>query len=332
MYSPTDIPNWLLSMPRFIKRGMVFTLILLFLPWQQYGSGPGRVIALDPTDRFQEIHAPVTGVIQQWHVAEGQEVSAGQLLVTLNDTDQGLLPRLESEQEVTRRSFEAAENALRTGRLNLQRQERLFTDGLSPRKAWEDEQIKVNTLEIKLAEARTKLLKSQNTLARQSAQEVRAPRAGQLLRLRSGQGGQLIKQGDVLLVLSPKDASLGIELWLDGNDVALARVGDHGRVEFAGWPAVQIPGWPAMAVGTFRAKVVAVDTVTAQNGRFRVLLSPAERWPTAPYLRQGGPVEGFVSFRRVTVAQELWRRFNGLPLSGAFQENPLGHGEQSEKK
>ena len=320
MNNVTQFPKWLFSMPKLLKKWAILMLVLLVLPWRQFGSGIGNVTALDPIDRFQEIHAPITGLVQRWHVGEGDFVKAGQLLVTLSDTDPNLLSRLENELEVSVKSHQAAENALKTGRLNQTRQQQLFNQGLGPRKTWEEEQIKVNQLEIKLADARSKLLKVQNTLARQTAQEVRAPRAGQVLRPRAGDGGQLVKQGDALLMLAPSRVNLGAQLWLDGNDVAMVQVGSPVRLEFAGWPAVQVSGWPSLAVGTFRGKVVAVDTIASQKGLFRGLISPDERWPVAPYFRQPAPPAGFVMFNQVTVAQELWRRFNGLPLKGAFSD------------
>ena len=44
---------------------------LILTPWVQTTQGPGRVTALNPNDRLQEINALVTGRIQEWFVRDG---------------------------------------------------------------------------------------------------------------------------------------------------------------------------------------------------------------------------------------------------------------------
>ncbi len=307
-------PTWLDKWSRIVGVLFVAAALSLFLPWRQFAPGEGQVVGLDPNDRFQELHAPVSGFIQRWYVREGSFVRKGDRLVTLSDTDVSLVDRLAAEERAAQRSVEAAELALETGKINLHRQRQLFEEGLAARKDWEKERISVSKLEMELAKARAELLKVQSGVSRQSTQTIVAPRDGQVVRVRHGEGGQVVKQGDALLVLAPVVGKMAVEMWVDANAATLVKEGNPARLEFAGWPAIQIPGWPSLALGTFPAKVSLVDAVASKGGKFRVLLVPDGEWPSATFLRQGVRASGFLVMDQVTLGWEIWRHFNGFPL------------------
>ncbi|MBY0517246.1 MAG: HlyD family efflux transporter periplasmic adaptor subunit [Bacteriovoracaceae bacterium] len=310
-----DPPVWVKKWSKLLLTFLALCVLTLFTPWRQFSSGDGRVIGLDPNDRFQEIHAPISGFIKQWHVREGSLVKKGDIMVTLSDTDTEYLDRLEVELSANRDALKSAEMALTTGRINLKRQESLFKEGLTARKEWESEKIKISKLEMEVSKAQASLLKIQSGLARQATQKILAPRDGQVMRVRHGEGAQIVKQGDPLLILAPTAQKLAIEMWIDGNDVALIEHGSEARIEFAGWPAIQVPGWPSLAIGTFKAKVVLVDSVASKETKFRVLLEPDGPWPSETFLRQGIRSTGFVLMNQVTLGWEIWRQFNGIPMS-----------------
>lgn len=108
-----------------------------------------------------------------------------------------------------------------------------------------------------------------------------------------------------------------MELWIDGNDVPLVTTNGKVRLQFEGWPAIQFSGWPSVAVGTFGGRISFVDAADNGKGKFRVVVVPGvgEKWPESRYLRQGVRVKGWISLKRVTLAYELWRQFNGFPPS-----------------
>ena len=60
-----------------------------------------------------------------------------------------------------------------------------------------------------------------------------------------------------------------------------------------------------------------VDTADSGGGGFRVLVTPVNRtdWPDGHYLRQGTRAQGWVLLNEVKLWFELWRRFNGFPVS-----------------
>ena len=153
-------------------------------------------------------------------------------------------------------------------------------------------------------DAKSSLLKNDIDLSRQTAQIIKAPRDGSVLRLLENPQGDLVRQGDALLIL------------VHGNDVTLITKGRHARLQFEGWPALQFAGWPEMAVGTFGANVAFVDATDDGKGKFRVVLTPDEasqEWPSERFLRQGVRVEGWILLNRVTMIYELWRQLNAFP-------------------
>ena len=55
----------------------------LFMPWQQNIPGTGKLTALDPAHRPQQVHTAIAGRITMWKVREGQYVNKGDTILTL---------------------------------------------------------------------------------------------------------------------------------------------------------------------------------------------------------------------------------------------------------
>lgn len=165
------------------------------------------------------------------------------------------------------------------------------------------------------AKAERELAKIEVKLARQSTMHVTAPRSGVIFRVLAPNGAAMVKQGTPLAILIPDTNARAVELWVDGNDAPLITAGRHVRIQFEGWPAVQFVGWPSVAVGTFPADVAFVDATDNGNGKFRVVVVPADAndWPSPQYLRQGVRANGWVLLNQVSLGYELWRQFNGFP-------------------
>ena len=87
----------------------VTVLAVWFLPWQQFVTGTGRVIAFDPLERRINVEAPVSGNVRKLHVVEGHRVRKGDVIVEIQDNDPNLLANLRSQREalVMRRSAAA---------------------------------------------------------------------------------------------------------------------------------------------------------------------------------------------------------------------------------
>ncbi len=289
----------------------------LCLPWQQNITGSGRVLAYSPNERRQEISAPTDGRVEKWNVLEGEKVKKGEPIVELADNDPEILNRLRLEKEAVQRRLDAAIMALETAKKNVERQASLLQKGLSAPLALENARLNLNRYLVDEANAAAELARVEIKLSRQLTQLVVSPIDGTILKVVAGQGGQLVKQGDLLAVLIPDTDFRAVEIWVDGNDMPLLSKGREARIQFEGWPALQFSGWPSVAVGTFGGEVGFIDASDDGQGKFRIMIFQKENepWPEPKYLRQGVRAKGWVLLDEVSVGYELWRIFNGFPPS-----------------
>jgi len=168
-------------------------------------------------------------------------------------------------------------------------------------------------------------------------QRVLAPRSGIVFRVQATEG-TFLRAGSPLCTLIPETSERMVEVLLDGNDMPLIQAremdaqgvvlkpGSPARVQFEGWPALQVIGWPSIAVGTFGGEVVVVDPTDNGKGKFRALIAPkpdvvtrgngetrVRQWPDERWLRQGVRANGWVLLQQVPLWYELWRQMNGFP-------------------
>ena len=291
---------------------------MAIVPWQQTSMGSGRVVAYSPTERRQNIDAPVEGRLGRWFVHEGSHVDEGTPIVEITDNDPEIMKRLVAEKNSVEARLRAAQISEVTAKINRERQKALEEQGLSSRRAFELAQLEHAKYLTDEANAKGELVRIETRLARQSTQFVSAPRSGIILRRTAGESSVLVKAGASLAILVPDTDSRAVEIWIGGNDVALITEGQKVRLQFEGWPAIQFSGWPSVAVGTFAGLVGVIDAADSGEGRFRVLIIPdpkAAPWPSTRYLRQGIRAHGWILMGRVKLGFELWRRFNGFPPS-----------------
>lgn len=310
------------SAVRILARMVVLTLLvaaaaLALIPWVQTAVGMGRVTALDPDARLQEINVPVGGRINRWFVRDGSRVYAGDPIVEIVDVDPQLIERLQAERGAFASKYMAARSAREIAQIDSGRQEELYEEGLASRREFEQATIKYEELASKEAQALAELNAVDVKLSRQSTQLVTAPRDGAIASLLAGDKATLVKEGQTVATLAPSDVELAAEIWVSGIDAPLIQPGRQLRLEFEGWPAVQFSGWPAVAVGTFGGIVASVDPVASPNGRFRVLVreDPEDPWPGQRYLRLGSQARGWVMLNTVPLGYELWRQLNRFPPS-----------------
>lgn len=200
---------------------------------------------------------------------------------------------------------------------------------------------KVASSRAKVASARSDVTKAKESLpkieahiSRQQAQVVYAPKDGKVMRLMAQEGSDQVKAGDNLATLIPSTNARAVELWVNSNDIPLIHQDQEVRLQFQGYPAIQLSGWPELAVGTFGGMVAFVDNTDQGGGNFRVVVIPKTdevRWPDGKYLRQGVRCKGWIFLNRVSIAFELWRKFNDFPpaLPGPTQKKDK---EKSAKK
>lgn len=301
----------------------IVLLVLSITPWQQFALGNGRVIAFSPTDRQHTVNSPISGRIKKWYVDEGMRVKPGDPIVDISDNDPEILARLELEKKANLLKIVAAKQAVSAGKANLERQERLYNQGINSRRQYELAQIEYAKYQNELAQINIDKINVDVRIARQQTQIIKAHVAGIIFKRLTGQESVVVKAGDILVQIMPETQSRAVELWIDGNDIPFVRLHQKARLQFEGWPAIQFRGWPEIAVGTFRGEVSFIDPTDNGLGLFRAVIVPDEPWPGVQYLRQGVRVHGWVQLGIVPLWYELWRQFNGFPPESVPEKNAL---------
>lgn len=325
-----ELPDAAKLLSRIILVFFLFMLIFLIaIPWQQTADGSGKVMAYNPQDRVQNVHAPVSGRIKQWFVREGSFVKKGDPILEISDIDPDYLSRLRIEADAVKRQYEAAQAVERTAKLDQDRQQDLFNRGISSRREMELAHIAYKNAQSSAAQALANLTKIESKFTRQESQLVTSPTDGTIVRLLFGSSTVVVDQGQVVAIFVPKSEKLSVQLLVRGRDLPLVSEGRKVRLQFEGWPAIQFSGWPSVAVGTFGGVVTFVDQTATSEGLFRVIIVPGEGppWPDPRFIRQGTRVNGWVLLNTVSLGYELWRQFNGFPPS--LEEAPVMQFEPS---
>jgi len=141
-----------------------------------------------------------------------------------------------------------------------------------------------------------------------------APQDGQITKTVKAGVGEVVKDGELMVRISPKNFQYAVELYVSPNDLPLIHEGQEVRLQFDGWPAIFFTGWPQASYGTFSGKILAIDNFISENGKFRILIkeNPTETaWPTV--LKLGGGAKGIALLNNVPIWYELWRQLNGFP-------------------
>lgn len=174
----------------------------------------------------------------------------------------------------------------------------------------------INKIGAELADSEVSLTGAEINLSRQRMQVVKAPRDGTVYRLPVNTQSQVISQGTPLLTILPDTETRSVELWVDGRDAPFITKGSQVRLEFEGWPAIQVSGMASIGYGTFPGKVAFIDPVDNGTGSYRIMVLPdgdPEEWPSARFLRQGINAKGWILMEKVTIGYEIWRILNGFP-------------------
>lgn len=159
-------------------------------------------------------------------------------------------------------------------------------------------------------------LRAANARARAEAGIIRAPSDGTVVRVATAGPGETVAEGHELALVVPTTDDVAVQIFVSALDAALIEPGAPVRLQFAGFPALQVSGWSSVAIGTYGGTVAVVDAVDDGTGRYRVLVvpDPAEpAWPSQRFLRQGTPASAWVLLQEVRVGWEIWRQLNGLP-------------------
>lgn len=188
--------------------------------------------------------------------------------------------------------------------------------GADAQGAIQSTKAQISKLQSEYADIENSINTAKVNLARQSAQKILAPTDGVVFRVPVNSPSQLVAKGQALMTVVPENNSRAVILQVQGLNAPLIVPGSRVRLQFEGWPVVQVAGWPKMSYGTFAGKVSFVDPADSGDGRFRVMVTPDEsrqKWPSSRFLRQGSAVKGWILLNEVSIGYELWRMLNGFP-------------------
>lgn len=200
----------------------------------------------------------------------------------------------------------------------------------------QDVLVKQSSLLEKLGKLTQTIAKLDNKMAsiqgRMAQRSIISPIAGQVTRMLKLGQGETVKADTPLVRVTPKTDDLAAALYIPDWHAPLLAIDDPVRLQFAGFPAIQFIGWSGMSSGTFAGKIVAIDAADNGSRYFRVLVKPDDAaindgkehvWPNTDLLRPGSQVQGWVLLDVVPLWFELWRQFNGFPLTVPFGDKPM---------
>jgi len=253
--------------------------------------------------------------LQNYQVAQDQAQRFENLL------NQGLKSRTEVEQyriklaqsaaktQEAEQKWEMSKNKLLDARLELSNNSNAFLERIA--KAQSD----LATAQGALAASQGEVAKLQNTLSNYEVRSgyyyILAPQTGMLAKVTIPGIGETVKEGTSLATIVPSAYELAVELYISPMDMPLIHEGSAVQFQFDGWPAIVFRGWPNTSYGTFSGKVIAIDRMTNENGKYRILVAPSEMWPEN--LRAGTGARGIALLNTVPVWYEIWRQFNAFP-------------------
>ena len=167
-----------------------------------------------------------------------------------------------------------------------------------------DTEAQVNKLENQYA----------NYSIRNGMYYIKAPQDGYVNRTLQSGLGETIKEGTPILSIMPSQYDLAVETCVAPIDLPLIHKGEKVRVWFDGWPTIVFSGWPDMSYGTFGGKVVAIENMISDNGKYRILVAPdANEAPWPKQLSIGSGAQTIALLKNVPIWFEIWRNLNGFP-------------------
>jgi multidrug efflux pump subunit AcrA (membrane-fusion protein) len=169
-----------------------------------------------------------------------------------------------------------------------------------------------------IAATQADVAKLQNLFASYSVRNgmyyVTAPQDGQIVKTKTAGIGEVVKEGEMLLSIVPRNVQYAVELYVRPADLPLINIGQKVRFVFDGFPVILFSGWPQLSYGTFGGIVSAVENNVSENGNFKVLVredSTEKKWP--PFLKMGTGANGIALLKNVPIWYELWRNINSFP-------------------
>ena len=212
-------------------------------------QGSGYVTAR----RKATVSSKVTGMVIEVNVEEGMAVREGQVLARLDDsTLQAALRLYRAQLEAAKRQIPESEVRLAQARVQLQRQERLRSDGLNTPNDIDNAKAEVDSLLARIASAEEQVKVAESQIAMQQTAiddtVIRAPFSGVALS-KDAQPGEMVSPvsaggGFTRTGISTIVDMRSLEIEVDVNEAYINRVraGQPVTAVLDAYPDWQIPG------------------------------------------------------------------------------------------
>ncbi len=246
-------------------------------------SASGEIQAV----RKVNVGTSVAGEIKSIHVKDGQDVKAGDLLVSIDQERlRSELNRTEAALDASRKEAARMEAAMKRSRESNLRNETLFKQGLISDEAWRQDNLARESAELSWQAAQAGVAQSQANLVSMrdslSKTVLRAPIDGRVTSLKAEKGETAIPgvsnlPGATLMVISDM-SELMAEIKVNEGEVVRTKVGQTAQVTVESLPGRVFQGRVAeVATGNegvgqdanmYKVKV-ALDMKSADVGRLR---------------------------------------------------------------
>ncbi len=179
---------------------------------------------------------------------------------------------------------------------------------LETQKQLQDTKAKIQKLQKELTKINIKI-------SRYKTATIYAKEDGYIVRILKNDKNQYIKKGEPIFVFSPSYKSRAVLVKFRAVDMPLVKKGLPVRIQFEGWPALQIPGWPQINVGTFSGHIEKVDPMPQKDGGIYafVVEDYKDEWPDKKHLKIGTKATVWVRLSTVPIWYEIWRQVNAFP-------------------
>lgn len=194
----------------------------------------------------------------------------------------------------------------------------------------------LNSQENKIKSMQNQIIASQNRLkalereltnatiniSRNANARVYATKDGYPMRVLINDKDRYVKAGEPLIQFSPTITKRVLLVKVRALDMPLIKKNLKVRVQFYGWPALQVSGWPTITYGTFGGLVDKVDPISHEDGFYYayVVEDPEEPWPSDDVLRVGTSASAWIRLSTVPIWYELWRLHNAAPVNMFYPE------------
>ena len=221
--------------PVVVGAGLIFVFVALFLVWSAIAPLQSAAIASGSVnlDTYRKtVQHLEGGIVREIRVREGQTVEKDDLLIHLDET------QARAQIELLQAQISSEEVQLALINQEIDAIETLFEKGLAKKSRILALHRHRAELEGQRSEHQAQLKAAQDVIKRS---RIRAPISGTVVGLQVHTAGGVVKTGEALLSIVPRDEPLVVEARVDPNDIDVVHKGSAAQVRLTPFNARTAP-------------------------------------------------------------------------------------------